>query len=478
MATTNSDDVFYEEEEFSPVEVPEEAVEDPNYRPGGASPHNIYAEQALLGGLLLEPGQYDFIEGKISAEDFFAPTNGMVFAAMQSLRSRQQPIDEILLHNELKSEGRLDAVGGVAGLSVLTDAATSGANVEHYADIVKELSALRRLIKVSMDTAQAAQAPDANATDLLGQAENDIRSIVTRNFNGKIFSVREVIQKTWDNIEKFIANHELVNGLPTGFTELDQMLSGLHEDELIIVAGRPAMGKSTFALNVLRNVVTRSEQSAVLFTLEMSAENIVRNMLAAQARVEGQKLRKFNFNDEDRERLDIATEQLNEAPLFIDETPAISLSELRGKARHLKLRHNLSLIVIDYLQLMTASSVARNRSREQEVSEVSRGLKALAKELHVPVIALSQLSRKPEGRQDTKPILSDLRESGAIEQDADVVLMLHRPDYYKPEEKPGEAEVHIAKQRNGPTGAVSLAFINNQLRFENLALHADYNPSE
>ena len=471
---------FYEEESNDPVGVIDTVQEETAqaWRTGGSSPHNLTAEQALLGGLLLEPDQFDFIEGKVREEDFFAPTHGMIFAAMQALRKRQQPIDPILLQSELKAEGRLDTVGGVMGLSSLTDAATSGANVEHYADIIQDLAALRRLIQVSMDSIAAASAPDAKATDLLGEAENNVRSIVTRNFNGKVFSMREVLQKTWDNIELFMANKESLNGISTGFTELDNRLTGLHDDELIIVAGRPAMGKSTLALNILRNVIGKGQHAAVLFTLEMSAENIVRNMLAAQARVEGQKLRTFNFTNEDREKLDIATEQLNDAPLFIDETPAISLSELRGKARHLKLRHDIRLIIIDYLQLMTASSVARNRSREQEVSEVSRGLKALAKELHVPVIALSQLSRKPEGRQDTRPILSDLRESGAIEQDADVVLMLHRPDYYKPEDHPGEAEVIVAKQRNGPTGVVNLAFIGNQLRFENLALNAGYDPSD
>lgn len=464
--------------DFDAPEKPYEPEGDPNWRGGGASPHNIYAEQALLGGVLLDPDQFDFIEGKIIGQDFFVPSHEMIFDAMLALRKRQQPIDGVLLHNELKAEGRLDAVGGVAGLSALTDAATSGANVEHYADIVKELAALRRLIKVSLDTAKAAQEPDANATELLGNAENDIRSIVTRNFTGKILTVRDVMQKTWENIEKFIGNNDLVNGLATGYNELDDILSGLHEDELIIVAGRPAMGKTTFALNILRNVVTLLDAPAILFTLEMSAENIIRNMLAAQAHVEGEIFRKLRFTDEVREKLDIATEQLNDAPLYVDDTPAISLSELRGKVRHLALRKNLQLIVIDYLQLMTASAVARNRSREQEVSEVSRGLKALAKELHIPVIALSQLSRKPEGRQDSRPILSDLRESGAIEQDADVVLMLHRPEYYNPEDKPGEAEVIVAKQRNGPTGSANLAFIKNQLRFENLSLRADYNMSD
>ncbi len=448
------------------------------WRSGGSQPHNLEAEQALLGGLLLDPEQFDFIEGKVTEEDFFAPTHGMIFAAMQSLRKRRQPIDPVLLRNELKAVGRLDAVGGVTGLAALTDAATTGANVEHYAEIVQDLAALRRLIKVSVDTINAASQPDAKSVDLLGEAETAVRSIVTRNIHGKVLPINEVLKKTWDNIEKFMTNRELVSGVATGFTELDQMLTGLHEDELIIIAGRPAMGKTTFALNVVRNVTTKSVRPVVFFTLEMSAENIARNILAAQARVEGQKMRNHSFSREEQDRLTNASSELNEAPFWIDETPAISLSELRGKCRHLKLRHDIQLIVIDYLQLMTASSIARSRSREQEVSEVSRGLKALAKELHVPVIALSQLSRKPEGRAEARPILSDLRESGAIEQDADVVLMLHRPEYYKADDRPGEAEVIIAKQRNGPTGTVNLAFINNQLRFENLAIHAEYNPSE
>ena len=451
--------------------------------PGGANPHNLDAEQALLGGILVDPDQFDFIEGKITEEDFFAPSHGMVFAAMQSLRKKQQPIDPVLLRNELKNESRLDAVGGVSGLSALLDAATSGANVEHYATIIQDLAALRRLIKTSMESIKAATAPNANAQDLLGEAEQNVRSIVTKNFHGNALPMNEVLKKTWDNLEKLWTNKNMTSGLATGFTELDQMLTGFHEDELIIVAGRPAMGKTTFALNVIRNVVTKSRRAAVLFTLEMSAENIARNILSAQARVEGQKLRHHSLSRDDMEALSRASEQLNDAPLWIDETPAISLSELRGKARHLKLRHDIALIIIDYLQLMTASSIARNRSREQEVSEISRGLKALAKELHIPVVALSQLSRKPEGRTNPVPILSDLRESGAIEQDADVVLMLHRPEYYASKDTPdsdrkaGEAEVIIAKQRNGPTGTAHLAFIGNQLRFENLAVHADYDPT-
>ncbi len=441
---------------------------------GAGVPCNIEAEQALLGGLLLEPEQFDFIEGKVAEEDFFSPTHGMVFAAMQTLRQAQQPIDPVLLRNQLKADGRLEAVGGVTGLAALTDAATTGAHVEHYAEIVQDTAALRRLIKICSEAITNASQPGVVSTDLFGATESDIQSIVTRNFHGKIFSMPEVLKKTWDNIESMVSDKSSTSGLSTGYEELNQILTGFHEDELIIIAGRPAMGKSTFALNLVRNVCTKSNQPAVFFTLEMSAENIARNLLAAFAQVEGQKMRNYNFSRDDWAKLTTASEDLQDAPLWIDETPAISLTELRGKARHLKLRHDIKLLVVDYLQLMTASSVARNRSREQEVSEISRGLKALAKELHIPVIALSQLSRKPEGRQENRPILSDLRESGAIEQDADVVLLLHRPDYYNKEDKPGEAEVIIAKQRNGPTGTVNLAFIHNQLRFENLSIQADY----
>ncbi len=483
-------DMIEEEEDFSePVgvvaDIPEPAPPVASWNPGGANPHYLEAEQALLGGILVDPDQFDLIEGKVTEEDFFAPSHGMIFAAMHAIRKSQRPIDPILLRDELQKAGRLEAVGGVSAFSALLDTATSGANVEHYAEIVQDLAALRRLIKISMEAIQAATAPNARAMDLLSEAESNVRNIVTRNIHGQILPIKEVLKKTWDNIDMLWSKKGGgSNGLLTHFTHLDQMLTGLHEDELIIVAGRPAMGKTTFALNILRNVVTTDSLPAVLFTLEMSAENIVRNMLCAQAKMDAQKLRNHSFNRDEMRALTTASGTLQDAPFFIDETPAISLSELRGKARHLKLRHDIRLIVIDYLQLMTASAVARNRSREQEVSEISRGLKALAKELHIPIVALSQLSRKPEGRTNPVPILSDLRESGAIEQDADVVLMLHRPEYYAVKDadakdsRKGEADVIIAKQRNGPTGTASLAFMGNHLRFENLAVDAGYDPSE
>lgn len=436
-------------------------------------PQNVEAEQALLGSLLLAPEQFDLIEGRIREDDFFTPAHGRLFAAMQSLRKRNQPVDVILLKDELTRTGDLDAIGGAPGLANLVQIAASGAHVEHYAGIVQDRASLRRLIKVCGESIRAAAEPSAQAQDVIDKAEHGIFEVATRDFGGEAKPVEQVLRDTWDRIDAHLSDNSIVTGLATGYTELDDMLAGLHEDELIIIAGRPAMGKSTFALNLLRRVVTEGNQPAVLYTLEMSAENIVRNMLAAEARIDAQKVRKLQLRAEDRTRLSDATNSLSVTPLWIDETPAISLSEMRGKTRRLKSRFDIKLVIIDYLQLMTASSTARGRSREQEVSEISRGLKALAKELHVPVIALSQLSRKPEGRQDNRPILSDLRESGAIEQDADVVLMLHRPEYYDKNDKPGEAEVIIAKQRNGPTGTVNLTFLSNLLRFENMSIGGD-----
>ncbi|MDR2391199.1 MAG: replicative DNA helicase [Planctomycetota bacterium] len=441
---------------------------------GGANPHNIEAEQALLSGLIISPDQFNLIEGRINPEDFFISSHAIIFTAMLELRKRGRTIDLVLLRNELHETGRLEAVGGAAGLMAATGAFFSGANAEHYADIVRDLSARRRLIQTLHASLSEATTPGGSRLpELLEKVEAGIQAITAGGFHGRIMPLKDAVHLTWDNIDRFQKQFQddrgTVNGLSTGFIDLDRMLTGLHADELIIIAGRPSMGKSTFAMNLVRNVSVRSKLPAAFFTLEMSAENIARNLLACHARVDGQKLRNFILTKEDQVSLGAASEDLFEAPLWVDETPALSLSELRGKVRMLLSRHKIVLVVIDYLQLMTASSLARGRSREQEVSEISRGLKALAKEIHIPVIALSQLSRRPEGRQDPRPILSDLRESGAIEQDADVVLMLHRPDYYsdKTAEKSGDAEVIVAKQRNGPTGTVTLTFINSKLRFEN-----------
>jgi len=442
------------------------------------TPHSLEAEQAVLGGLLLAPDRFDLVDGRLHEDDFFARAHGAVFGAMCALRERGQPLDLLVLKEELERRGHLDLVGGNAGLAGLTEVVPTGAHVEYYANIVRERAVLRRLIAVSTEIIQKATASTEPAVDVLEFAEQSVFDVATRGTSGEAESIAQVLKDTWEKIERFQSGHGQLTGLPTGYYELDERLTGLHSDELIIIAGRPSMGKSTFALNLLRHVGVEENRPVVLYTLEMSAENIVQNLLCAMARVDGQRMRKLTLSEEDRSHLVRASDMLHQAPIWIDDTPAIPLTELRGKTRRLKARHDVQLCIVDYLQLMMASGLAQKRSREQEISEISRGLKALAKELQIPVIALSQLNRKAEGRTDNRPILSDLRESGAIEQDADVVMLLHRPDYYDENEAPGQAEVIVAKQRNGPTGTVNLAFIGNQLRFENLSVRssAEYAP--
>ncbi|MDR3211600.1 MAG: replicative DNA helicase [Planctomycetota bacterium] len=458
------DDYQPESEEYQPPDIPDTSTTADDSH--GAL-YNLEAEQAFLGGLIIEPTQFDLIDGKLTPEDFFSAAHATVFRAMLAVRNQHPALDPVLIRDELRAKGQLENIGGKEALMRLTDSVISGAHTEHYAEVVKELSALRRVIQISNESITQAAAPGGRSLDVISEMEKKIHDVAAQNFHGNIESVEEILHRLWTDIDN--ATDRGLTGLSTGFLGLDDLLTGLHPDELIIVAGRPAMGKTTFALNIARNIVLESETPVAIFTLEMGAKDITSHILSAQARVQGQKLRKLNLNREDFARLTDASEKLEKSPLWIDDTPAISLVELRGKCRHLQVHNQLKLVIIDYLQLMTASNLARGRSREQEVSEISRGLKALAKELHIPVIALSQLSRKPEGRHDPKPILSDLRESGAIEQDADVVMMLHRPDYYKTDDQPGVAEIIVAKQRNGPTDMVRLSFLKDVMRFENYA---------
>lgn len=437
-------------------------------------PHNLEAEQSVLGGLLLAPDRFDVIEGRVDADDFFSRAYATIFEAMQALQKRGQPLDILVLKDELANEGKLDFVGGAAALLTLSERVPTGAHVEHYAQIVRDRAIQRRLIQAATQIVRQASGQEGmTSTDLLDEAERAIFEVAERGVSAEPASMREVIKETWEKIEKFSAGHGTVTGLPTGYYELDKMLTGLHEDELIIIAARPSMGKSTFALNLARHIGIEEGCPIVVYSLEMSDTNIAQNILCAHAHVDAQRLRTGHMGEQEWGHLARSSDALSNAPIFVDDTPSISIAELRGKTRRLKARHGLGLCIIDYLQLVTASSKASQRSREQEISEISRGLKALAKELSIPVIALSQLNRKATDRADNRPILSDLRESGAIEQDADVVMLLHRPDYYDPEDAPGQAEVIIAKQRNGPTGTVQLAFIRNQLRFENLSLRPD-----
>ncbi len=437
---------------------------------GRSLPQNLEAERSVLGGLLLAPDRFSMIDGKISSDDFFNQAYGNVFQVMSELNAKGLALDVLVLKDELQKQGFLEMAGGAAGIAALMDAVPTGAHVEYYAQIVREKATLRRLNSTATTIVQMVAENKSSPSDIIDEAERAIFEVAERGTSGEADSITDVLKQTWKKIEEYQSSQRTVTGVPTDFMELDSLTSGMHEGELIIVAARPSMGKSTFALNVARRVAVDHHMPTVFYSLEMSSMNIAQNLLCAHARVDAQRLRTGKLSDEDWTHLGRSTEALSQAPMFIDETAGISLSELRGKTRRLKARHGLKLCVIDYLQLMTASSRSANRSREQEVSEISRGLKALAKELAIPVIALSQLSRKTADRKDNRPILSDLRESGAIEQDADVVMLIHRPDYYDKEDHPGEAEIIVAKQRNGPTDTVNLAFIGNQLRFENLSV--------
>ena len=435
---------------------------------GARLPQNIEAEQALLGGLLLAPEQYDVIDGRVDVEDFFVPAHGVVFAAMAELRRRAQPLDPLLLRDELARQDALDRIGGAAGLAALAGAAASGAHTEHYARVVREKAMLRRLIAAATDILRKAVDSHEPAPAVMDYAEHLVFQVASRGVSGEALPLEHVLQTMWSHLRPMDGRPIRADGVRTGYVQLDDMLTGLHPDELVILAARPSVGKTTFGLNLLRHVVLQEKAGAAFFSIEMSAENIARHLLVAAAQVPAQKLRHLNFSESEMRDLQRHSERLNKARLWIDETPAISLAELRGKARRLKARHDIKLVIVDYLQLMTASALAAKRGREQEVSEISRGLKALAKELHVPVVALAQLSRKAEGRQDGRPLLSDLRESGAIEQDADVVMMLHRDPAADMKAPTVPMELIVAKQRNGPTGVVELTFRRDVLRFENL----------
>lgn len=445
-------------------------IEDDISLEGRSLPHNLEAEQGVIGGLLLAPDKFDVIEGRVDREDFFNRSYGTIFAAIMELNRKGKPLDILILRDELSGRGELELAGGAAGLAALTDSVPTGANVEYYAGIVREKSQQRKLIKAGTEIVSMASSGGLSSNELVDEAERAIFEVAERGAGGEAAAMSQIVKSAWARIEAYANSKETVHGVTTNYFELDQMLTGLHGGEMIIAAGRPSMGKSTFALNVGRRVAVDNGQPVAIFSLEMTAENMGLNILSAHSRIDAQKMRKGEMNNDEFMHIGRSISTLAQAPIFIDDSSTLTISEFRGKSRRLKKRHDIQLIIIDYLQLITGSNKAAARSREQEVSEISRGIKALAKELDIPIIALSQLSRKSEGRADARPIMSDLRESGAIEQDADVIMLLHRPDYYNPEDLPGQAEIIVAKQRNGPTGTVNLAFIKNQLRFEPLSL--------
>ena len=435
---------------------------------GKIPPHDAEAEQAILGSMLTDQDAViDSIE-VLKPEDFYREDNKYIYEAMCNLYNKAEPIDIITVKDELTSMQKFEAVGGIEYLALLPDKVPLVANADKYIKIVQEKSILRQLIKTAGEIESLGYEQTEEIDNIMDQAEKKIFDIMQRKNQKGYTPIKDVLIETFADLEKLYNQKEPITGIPTGFADLDYKTAGLHDSDLILVAARPAMGKSAFALNIATNAAINAKKPVIIFNLEMSKSQLVNRMLCSEAMVDSNKIRTGKIDEEDWIKLATALGPLSEAPIYIDDTPGISIAEIRAKCRKLKLEKNIGLIVIDYLQLIQGSG-KRNASREQEISEISRSLKILAKELDVPVIALSQLSRAAEARQDHRPMLSDLRESGAIEQDADIVMFLYRDDYYNPDsEKKNIAEVILAKHRAGSTGTVELLWMGNYTKFANL----------
>ncbi|NIK11549.1 replicative DNA helicase [Alkalibacillus almallahensis] len=431
-------------------------------------PHNIEAEQAVLGAIFLEPNAVVTASEIILPEDFYRVSHKRVFEMMVQLMDRGEPIDLVTVTTELSNADMLNDIGGVSYLTDIANSVPTAANIEYYAQIVKEKSTLRHIISSATGIVTKTFEENEAVTELLDYAERSILDISQAQSSGKFRNIKDVLVNVYDNIEQLHYNDEDVTGVATGFNDLDNITSGFQKNDLVIIAARPSVGKTAFALNIAQNVAINSQENVALFSLEMGGEQLVSRMLCAEGNIDAQRLRTGKLEDEDWGKLTMAMGSLSNAGIYIDDTPGIKINEIRSKCRRLKQDQGLGMIMIDYLQLIQGSP-GGSESRQQEVSEISRSLKALALELGVPVIALSQLSRGVEQRQDKRPIMSDLRESGSIEQDADIVGFLYRDDYYEEEsEKENIIEIIIAKQRNGPVGTVELAFVKEYNKFVDL----------
>ncbi len=433
-------------------------------------PQNLEAEQSVLGGILLDNQALNTVLEALTQADFYSDAHRKIFKAIIDLSERSEPCDLITLSNILKDQKRIDQVGGTAYLASLVDNVASAANISYYVKIIKEKSVLRRLIGSATEILNKSYDAGMDVDDILDEAEHAIFEISENKIRPAFHPIREIIRESFKTIERLYDKKELITGVATGFEKLDELTSGLQNSDLIIIAGRPSMGKTAFALNIAQYAALEAGVPVAIFSLEMAREQLATRMLSAEARVDSQRLRKGFLGETDWPKLTTAAGRLSDAPIYIDDTPAITVMEMKAKSRRLKADAGLGLVVLDYLQLMRGSSF--KDSREQEISEISRSLKALAKELSLPVIALSQLNRKVEDRTNRRPQMADLRESGAIEQDADVIAFIYRDEVYnRSDDNPekGMAEIIIGKQRNGPTGIVKLAFQEKYTRFENLA---------
>ncbi len=443
-------------------------------------PHSVEAEQAVLGGLLLENGAWDRIADQVGESDFYRQDHRQLLRAITRLIAENKPADVVTVAELLQSLGELEAVGGLPYLVSLTSNTPSAANIRRYAEIVRERAVLRKLVETATSIADSAYAPAGrSAGQLLDEAEAKIFEIAESGHrsNQGFQEIQPLLKAAVERIDELYHrdNPSEVTGIPTGYTDIDRMTSGLQPGDLIIVAGRPSMGKTAFSLNIAEHVALDAGLPVAVFSMEMGAQQLVMRMIGSVGRLDQHKLRIGQLKDDDWQRLTYALGKLNEAPFYIDETPALNALELRARARRLMRQcgGKLGLVVVDYLQLMSSASQGENRATE--ISEISRSLKALAKELNCPVIALSQLNRSLEQRPNKRPVMSDLRESGAIEQDADVIMFIYRDEVYNPESQDkGRAEIIIGKQRNGPIGMVPLAFLGEHTRFENLAFPGSF----
>ena len=436
-------------------------------------PHSLEAEQCVLGGLMMDQRAWDHVADVVSREDFYRADHREIFSAIITLTERDQPPDAITVREYLSSIEALETAGGANYLAQIVEDTPSAANIRAYAQIIREKSMLRQLIEIGGDIAASAhQTEGQSATELVDLAEQRVFEIADRGARrGGFSSLKQILPKTINRLDDLSQSEGDITGVSTGFADMDRMTAGLQRGELIIIAGRPSMGKTTLAINIAENAAIAHKVPTAVFSMEMSAEQLSFRMIGSIGRVNQQKLRTGRLNDEDWRRIDSAVSMMSTVPIYIDDSAGLSPTEVRARARRLKREHGLGLVVVDYLQLMQVTGNTENRATE--ISEISRSLKALAKELDVPVVALSQLNRSVEQRTDKRPVMSDLRESGAIEQDADVIVFIYREEVYEPDTpRKGVADIIIGKQRNGPVGEFHLTFRGEFTRFENLVANA------
>lgn len=454
-----------------PADVVTKASESrPNTIGGRVPPQNVEAEQSVLGTILLSDHSLSTVIEILTADDFYKANHKVIFEGMLQLFEKNEPQDIITISNLLKDQNQLESAGGISYLATLTSIVPVTSNLLYYAKIIRQKAVLRNLITVNTEIASRCYEEQGEIDTLVDEAEQAIFEIARSKSSQSFTPMRQIIPGAFESVEQLSQRKELITGVPTGFPELDKMTAGLQPSDLIILAGRPSMGKTAFAMNIAQNAALADNIGVAVFSLEMSKEQLAMRLLCSVGRVDSQRVRTGRLQDDDWPKLTRAVGMLEQSPMFIDDTPAISVLEMRAKVRRLSSQHKLGLIVVDYLQLMRGRNVSENRT--QEISEISRSLKAMAKELNVPVIALSQLNRSLESRTDKRPMMSDLRESGAIEQDADVICFIYRDEVYnKAEDNPlkGISEIIIGKQRNGPTGTVKLTFVKEFTMFENLA---------